>query len=282
MKTLSLESVSTTTARDIQLICLEASVLSNMTNTIRNIFPDFLQKLTTSFAQIESIPEVSIKLPQLQQFVVKHLDEKQYLDLADLTISIPEGFKGNLLEYADVLNEIVKEHSTITETVLKPFTAYLSHFISNKDAKLSVGDTTDKYIVSKKVREHNIEKIAHYRTDGHNTKAKLGETLSRKADIQAVYVKTVLLTQTLEKINLKYIQDQVKHCVELLSIIVDQVESGKILNVTPEVTKNLAFSALQIAEEIEFMAIVYFKALGFTTCVDSMSVTISNYIKEIH
>lgn len=282
MKKLSLEGNFTTVNRDIEMICMEAAVLSNMVSTIKNIFPNFLQKMTTSFAQVESIPQVVIKLPQLQQFVVQHIDEKQYLDLAELVISVPEGFIGSFAEYSNILSEIASTHLTIVDTVLKPFITYLSHFISNKDAKLSTTDTTAKYVAAQNIRKNNVESITHFRTNGSVAYAKLGSVFSRKPDIIAAYQSTAKLTQDLAKTNLKVVQDHVKNCVELLNIIVDQIESGKITNVTPEVTKNLAFSTLQIAEEIEFMSLVHFKALGFVASIDSMTVTISDYIKEIH
>lgn len=282
MKKISFENYETTFKSDIEKICLEASVLSNMTSTIKNVFPNFLQKLSTSFAQVDSIPEVKVKLPQVQQFVINHMDDKQYLDLADLMIKIPEGFVGNFAEYADTLNEISKTHLAIVDTVLKPFIIYLSHFISNKDAKLSTTDTTNKYLTTQKTRNSCIDMVASFNTGQSVATAKLGSVFSRKADILQTYIKVATLTQTLAKTDLKVIQDHVKNCVELLNIVINQVESGKIVNVTPEVTRNLAFSALEIAEEIEFMSLMHFKALGFVASVEGMSMTVSNFINGNH
>jgi len=271
-----------TVHRSLSRIALEAGVLSNMVDSIRNTFPMLFADLSHTLEVTKDIPVVEIKYSKDQKFVTDNLHTKQYLDLAELNINIPEGFNGKLTDYATVIGEVTYETTLITEKVLKPYMVYLSQFLSNKDAKISTKDQTGIYKGLALKRESNINAMDHYRSNGTVSISKLGKLVNRKEDIVHLFKTTNELTKMIDGLNIQDVKDCVKKCVDLLGIIIGQTEKGLIENVTPEVVMNLAFGAAEIAREVEFLAIVHFRAIGLTTCVDNITEVLKNNILDKH
>jgi hypothetical protein len=282
MKHLQIDEVVRPHASVLHVLNLEAMSLTNMVGSIKNLFPSFAQKLKDTSNIVVTIPEVKVEMTDAQEFVLKNVHVKEFMDLADLQIQTPEGFSGSYVDYSALLYEISKQNSTIIEDVLRPFSTYLSQFISNKDSKLSTRDITQRYFDAESKVKMYTARLGKFRENGTSGLTTLGKVVSRKADIAAVYSNTYLITKSLENTNLKEVQKLVDHCHALLNMIVDQAVKGSIESVTPEVARNLAYSAEHVAEEIEFIALVHFKALGFVQSVDKMTVTLSNFIKGVH
>jgi len=282
MKHLQIESAYRSHEANMHVLNLEAMSLTNMASSIKDLFPSFLQKLKETSDIVVTIPEVKVELSKEQDFVLKQMNTKEFMDMADLQIRVPEGFSGSYVEYSSLLYEIAKQNSNVIENVLKPYSTYLSQFISNKDSKLSTRDITQRYFDAKSKTKMYVERLSNYRESSNENMTTLGKVVSRKADIVAVYTNTYLLNKALENTNLKEVQHLVDHCHRLLGIIIDQATKGSLTSVTPEVARNLAYSAEHVAEDIEFIALVQFKALGFVKSVDMMTATLSNFIKGIH
>ena len=183
---------------ELTRIALEAGVLSNMVDSIRNVFPSLLSKLSSSFEVTNDIPVIEIKYTANQKFVTDNLHTKQYLDLANLMVHIPEGFNGKLAAYAATLHNVACGASTIVEDVLKPYSVYLSQFISNKDAKISTKDHTSIYKGLADKRDLDIAAMDHYRSDGTISQVKLGSIITRKEDIVSLYNYTSKVSNTFD------------------------------------------------------------------------------------
>jgi hypothetical protein len=279
---LEIESPKMTVQASLEQLSLEANVLANMTGSIRRIFPELLSNLSTIFAMSKDIPAVTVEHTKEQKFVLNEMNTRPYLDLAELGVQIPEGFKGSFVDYSVCLLKLAKSIQSVEQTVLKPYIVYLSQFISNKESKISIKDNTHIYKALAANRDHAVTELDKFRSKSNNAKSKLGSLITRKADIAVIYNNAFLLSKTLSNIDLKSVQSCVKNCVDLLDIIVKQIQEDKINTVTPEVAKNLAFGATEIAKEVEYLSLLHYRALSFTTSVDSITMTLSDYIRDIH
>lgn len=267
---------------ELRTIALEANVLTNMVQTISKVFPSIAEKVTNMFAVTKELPELKFGFSKEQKFVIDNMHVAQYLDIADKSVHIPENFTGNIVEYGDLLGVLINKHRKTASEGLQNFNVYLSHFISNKDAKLSTLDTTSVYYEMHKQRDASISSLQHFTTDNSKTTVPLGTVISRKDDLRVLFNNKGIIQRQVENIDMKEMNSGVEKCVDLINLIIDQVEKGIITNVTPETTKNLAYSASELARELEFFAVLYFRVIGFVTCVDSISLTTNNYLKNIH
>lgn len=272
----------TSVRTELKTISLEANVVANMVDSVKNIFPTILEKLSSSFSKVETLPEPKIAFAARQRDVLKHLDSVQYLDMAELAFGVPEGFKGSLLEYFKTLNAVSKNLSGLMQNTLQPYTVYLSQYISNKEMKLSTRDMTSQFSVLRDVRKENITAVNQYIGSGFTTRVKIGKVISRKPEIEQIYREAYLLSQTINDFRLIDIKKQVKKSVDLLNIIIDQAKQGSLTNVTPEAARNLAFGATEIANEVEFLSVFYFRALGAMDSCDNLTNTLFNYLTNNH
>lgn len=268
--------------RNLNQIALEANVLSNMVNSIKNIFPELMETLRNSFSRTEHLPEIQIKLTSEQKFLLKEINSFKYIDIAELGTQVPEGFIGNYLDYGKVLLKIVEDMTNFNSRVLQPYSVYLSSFLTNKEAKYNTKDQTRLYNTYKQAREHYIKDLGHFFKDSdHKAFTKIGQVIKRNSDFNTVYNEVGLLVKKTEGLNLKALNENVKRCVDMLDMIIAKIEKNEIEHVSPEVTQNLAFGAYEVAREVEFFSVVYYKVLALTTSVDATTTKVNNYIKNI-
>lgn len=278
---LSIEQTSSV-ERNLNQIAMEAGILSNMVNSIKNIFPDLINTLRSSFSHTENLPEIEIKLTNDQKFLIKEISQFKYMDIAELTTMVPEGFVGNYLDYCKELIRIINEISDVNGKVLQPYSIYLSTFLTNKDAKYNTKDQTRLYNNMKNMREHHIKALGHYfKNSSTVSKAKIGQVIKRNSDFQTVYNETGIIAKKIGSINIKTLNENVKRCLDMLDMIIEKIQKNEIDHVSPEVTQNLAFGAYEVAREIEFFSMVYFKVLNLVASVDATTIKVNNFIKNI-
>ena len=271
-----------TVERNLSQIAMEAGVLSNMVNSIKNIFPDLIETLRNSFSHAEGLPTIEIKLTNDQKFLIKEIGNFKYIDIAELSTQIPEGFVGTYSDYARTLIKVIEDISDVNGKVLQPYSIYLSTFLTNKDAKFNTKDQTRLYENMKKVREHHINDIGQFFKDSSNLSyAKIGQVIKRNADFNTVYNETGIIAKKIYSINIKTLNENIKRCLDMLDMIIDKIQKNEIEHVSPEVTQNLAFGAYEVAREIEFFSVIYYKVLALTTSVDATTVKVTNFIKNI-
>lgn len=260
-------------------IALESAMLNNLSASIANLFPDLLSKLSGSFSMSGDIPVVVVHQTKEQKFVQDNAHGKQWLDIADLQVMVPEGFKGKMVDYGKVLYDNSKGMSNVIEDVLKPYVVYLSQFLANKDVKRNTKDLKPLYVELAKKREDAVAAMDVFRVPGSDAKAKIGEILDRKADLMHLHDAANNIARILENVDLGSVKEMVKQAVDLLELIVKQSKEGDIENVSPEATQNLAFGATEIAREVEYLSLLHFRCLNYTTSVDDITHTVGKFIR---
>lgn len=266
----------------LKQISLEAHVLSNMVQSIKNIFPSLIDTLRKSFSQAEHLPFIEIKLSKEQNFVLKEINNFRFIDIASLSTQVPEGFQGDYLEYSKLILELVEQASTLNTRILQPYSTYLSSFLTNKESKIETKDQTRYYDNIKKTREEHISQLGHFFKDSdYTSKTLIGSVIKRNNDFKTVYEQTATIKKNIDSINLKTVDENVKKCLNLLDIIIRKIEKDEILIVSPEVTQNLSYGAYEVAREIEFFSVLYYKVLALLVSVDATTLKVNNFIKNI-
>jgi hypothetical protein len=267
---------------ELRILALESNFVSNMVDSFKNTFVTLVEKTTSSFSLAKSIalptehPITSIT--KQQNFVLKGIENIQYLDLAEITVIIPEHFNGNYVSYSVALIDSLHQLKTITTDVLKPFNIYLKQFLSSKEARLSSKSLESHYKNLAYKREHLIEKLDIFRKVNVPTSSKLGKLINRKQDINTLYHNVNKLGTMLTQSDLHSIQGVVKESSDILNMIITQVEKDEITHVSPEVIMSLAHGVNEVAKEIECLAMVSFRANSLVGCVDDISTVLTRRI----
>ena len=244
-------------------LALESTVLNSVLNTFSNIIPSLTEKLSAVYASLVPESDLSKEFKQTKQSLSElkvKLPHAKYVDYDKTLVSVPEGFKGDLLEYIAVLSNIAPRVFQGANETLSEYNFVLSSFITNKDAKTALKDHTALYKKIKHQREEMTEQLnKFFPLKGNLAKAYLGETITRFADVDMIVTQAEKLKQAQKSQNLKEISDSVKKSVDLLTIIVDDTRNNGIAQVSGNAALNVSQGAYELGKYIEFVALYRYR-----------------------
>lgn len=251
--------------RDV--VALEAFAVSDVTAYFKDVFPsiagafsDFVSRFKAPGPNIALSP----KYRNFQHDMLKHA----YLDVAPITAYVPEGLAVGYLDYAERLLAAV-QHSVKIMDVMGPYSVYLSQLITNKDALVSTkGSDVENKILQRERDDLNDNLGECFRKGSTKAEASIGDVVRRNAEWTDVFAMCDDMSALLAKVDRKALMKKVNECSEHLAIILKLLRDKDIEKVANQTVINLADGAYQMAAELEFFAVVYFKVEVFTNCVN--------------
>ena len=210
----------------------------------------------------------------------KKLKYANFVDYNKTLVSVPEGFRGNLLDYLKLLNKVTPDVYSSANTMLAEYHTMLANFVTNKDSKISLRDETGFFKKITHHREDINKQINHYfPTGGSTSKQYLGTVIHRFADIHSLVDEVKNLDRKHVAQNLKTVNGEVQECVELLNIIIDHNEKNAISTVSGEAAMNIAAGTYEVAKYIEFLSIYRFKTMLAITAVEKLIQQFNDVLK---
>ena len=267
----------------LEVLSLEAINVANVIEVFKNILPDLNVKITEtldklSFYKDNNSPEIKEILSNYKE-LEKKLKLINYVDKRDLLISIPEGFKGNLNKYLDLITEISNNVYPEANKLLNNYKLILSGFLTNKDQKISLTDHTNFFNSIRVKRESNISKLSFYQTNNNSSKAKLKDSIEKINDIDLLVKKTEIINKVRNNNSLQELVGTVQEISKLLDTVIERVSVGDIANVSGASAKNLSEGAYEVAKYIEFVSLFNFRVEQITTTISKLVTQLSNEIK---
>lgn len=252
--TLSLES-------QIDKLSLEANLLDNLLDTFRNIIPNLTTKLTEIAVMFNSKndPKEIASLKVLQRSLTAKTPHVSFGSYSKMLISIPEGFKGNLAEYLNMLNKINETVYIDGIKILDEYNVILASFINNKEAKISLKDHTHFFKDISVKREKIVKDISSYFTTNTNSKAYLSSVMERFAEMENIINETIKLSQIYSNQNVSRIKSSLDNSIDLLKIIIDDSNKDNIDAVSGNAAKNISIGAYEVAKYVELISIYRFR-----------------------
>jgi hypothetical protein len=273
-QTLSLES-------ELEKLALESNAIANVIDTFKNVIPrlsakiDGLIKDLASPSNSQVVKETETAFKELN----KKLGYAEYVTYSKTVVSVPEGFEGNLLEYLKLLEKLAPEVYNSVNDTLAEYKAMLSVFLTNKDAKLSMKDDTDMF---DKVSKHRLKIVAelavYFPTDSAKSKAYLGDTIHRFADIAELVHTTKTLDKLSEAQSLFRMSEKVRECVDLLNLITTNINDGSVAKVSGKASMNISTGAYEIAKYVELVSVFRFKTMQAIASVNKLIVQLDDIL----
>lgn len=265
---LSLES-------QLDCIALESGITANLLETFKRVLPNFAQRLKDVNAHLfdssKSQDEIVIKLSRKQKAVLEMVPHVDFLNFGERLVSVPENFKGNVLQYALTLNGIVSEVYQLHNTILAEYNGILSSFITNKDDKFSLKDHSAFFARIKKERDGFTKRLMEFTNPKAGvSKAKFKSIMYRMSDMDPLVREVAKLTQQHSRTKLTEIQNAVNHSTDLLDIVITGVQDGTITHISPNATLNISKGAYEVAKYVELVGVVYFDVTVLLNTVDNM------------
>jgi hypothetical protein len=266
----------------LERLAIESNVLANVIDTFRNIIPNLKHQ----------IDEIKVKLTSGNnsntikhcETLFKHISPKikyaNYTNYSHTLVSVPEGFKGNFLEYINVLNKIVPEVYTEANKILGEYCFALSTFITNKEDKISLKDHTNLFHRINEHREQTVNTLSvFFPTTNPQSKQYLGNVIGRFYELEQLVDSLKFLDKVHSDQNLNKITSQVNTCCDLLDIVIKNSQKEEMNTISGNAAKNISEGAYAVGKYIEFVSVVRFKTEQAIVSVERLMETLDKVIK---
>ena len=278
------DTTSISLESQLERLALEADVISNVIATFKSILPNLVSKIneTVEYKETNEInmsqlaKEASVSFASLD----KKLKYANYLNFSKTLVSVPEGFKGNLLEFIILLNKSTPIVYTTGKELLSEYKTNLSTFITNKEDKISLKDNTPFFNKLKATRTNILDEINKFFTTNNGlSKQYLKDTIDRFNDLEKLVVEVKNLDKKHVAESMKDMHVHVKECTDLLNIIIDQIDKEGTSKVSGPAAVNISQGAYEVAKYVEFMAAYRYKTMQAIYTVDKLISQLDNIIK---
>lgn len=265
MPFLNVESGSITLEKQLELLTMEASVLSNVISTFRSILPNLSSKLETVCLNLQTSDDHTKTVEELNKFTeIKkdHIRNVGIVKHTDTLIPVPEGFdrKANMCQYLDSLIQACPLVINGIQEILSEYHIVISTFISNKDAKKTLQDHSTFYKRIKKQRHDVTEPLSSYFDSGvDRSRLPFGEVYNQSAELITAVEKINKLNKFRSMHDLKSVKNQVQDCSSLLKMIIDNSEKQDFTEVSGAVAMDLAEGAIEVGNWVELVSIFHFR-----------------------
>lgn len=262
-------------------ISMEAEVLATFVNTIREAIPSLMGVARKMFEGITlSSKADDKKVYNNRMNVVRMLDGQNYVHLSALSVYVPEGFQGNLLDYAGVLQKSSFHAAGIVSDVLNPFNTFLSQLLSSQNARLTNYGQLSYLSQRDAEREKQNKSIGQFFKNNTNVgKQAYGKVLRRNSEWNDLVTVLPQIDQTISSVSREMVQRAVDDCVSLIDSIKTAAEDGTLDNMSAAMIKQLSQATLSAAREVEFYAITAHRASALSIAVDDSLKSIETALK---
>lgn len=256
----------TTLSHDVLLKCLVVeSITAPNSASILSLFKDLVPKsaeLIASFVpSLSHFLEDDPNIPKLDNRSRRKLLEKvhkvNFLAYDETLIFVPEGFKGKMIPYLELLLDQSKVVLAHGKQILADYNLELSKFLADADIRQSLSSQAELYGRIRKEREGYQAEIKKF-FDAKNptvSRQKLKTIIDRFTDLDKVFVLEEKLATVKKQQDYRLIVEETKKASDMLKLIKHRLDAGDVGDVSSQVARNLAEGAYEVAKYAEYMAI---------------------------
>lgn len=185
------------------------------------------------------------------------VDGNDYMDLAQINVVVPPGFKDDLLGYAKLLRSIFETVSELDTEVLEPVQQALTQTIgSNKEMGVA---TIDRYRHTVQFHTDDIAEFkeslkTHFNVDNSAETLRFASAFKRMRDYVVFNEELDQLIKLLKKSNTSAIANKVRDISESSNLLNLRLKQGKLEHLRDAQAEFITSILIQTASEVEFYA----------------------------
>lgn len=228
-------------------------------------FDELKGKISNFSIEPSSVPVI---LTKRQNEFVKELSKINFVDSSAYAAFFPEGLNCRLSEYSNALIPAVEHCKDNTTQLVDSLIALVSGLISGHGLT-KTADLTRRFNELEKSRiKINVDIGKCFQKDSVKAIGLFSDIVDRNSDWQLILNQIAQINKTVDSINRNILHKKYRDLVGILDAFQDQVKSGKIDNITPEATNNLASLVYCVACEIEFFGVIYYRVMALNGTVN--------------
>lgn len=236
-----------------------SEILKNSLPGIINGFNGFLNAIKPS-AKLLSF---SFKRPTL----VERVEKVAYVNLAQLPIPVPQGLMVPYLDYISILETAV-ERAEKVDGLINAFTTTVAQLITNPDLQKDTRSHTSFYRDLQNSRDTTYATIGACFSNNYKAKQPYGTMIRRNAEWNDIINRSNDLIDRMNKIDRKGLINKSKQLGSMLKKVKESSKYGGFDSASPETIKLLADGSYQMASELEYYAVIYYRVQALTATID--------------
>lgn len=194
------------------------------------------------------------------------LGKVNYVSLSKLDLPVPEGLQVKYLTYLEALESSTRRLIDLPKN-LEDFTRYVAGILTNHDSRVSTVSQDNLFRELDSSRGVAYAAISSCFNGGTRAKRKYSELVDRNADWSVVESKVKAVVKELNQYDRSDLIDKARHLHSLLQKVEQTSKRGGFDLANPNVLKTLAEGAFQLASELEYLSVLYYRVLGLTKAV---------------
>lgn len=237
---------------------VDSMAMESLSLALTNAVPAIVNGFTAIINSIK--PEtVGIETKLDTKSIVGKINDYPYVNLSQLPLPVPEGMNVKYHRYLEALDAAVTRTERLQSTI-DNFIQYTSDILTNSTSRLKTDFNQKGYQQIESEREALYAGLGACFLKGANHAAlKYNKVVDRNREWAGIYSKATDLAVRINSIDRKKLLKTSNHLKELLNKVKQTAERGGFDVSSPEVIKNLSEGSYQVASELEFYAVCYYR-----------------------
>lgn len=227
------------------------------------------QALVNTIKPKETVMALTVK----EAVLLNRVEQITYINLSDLMLPVPEGMQTKYLTYIVILEDAIEYAQGIAAN-LEEFTKWVAKIITNASMRNDTARHDNRWRKMQDEREVRYKAIGSCFGTTNNDKLKYSKLLDRNADWHEVINRAHGLTKAINKIDRTELLKQSKHVQSLLEKVLETSKRNGFDATSPEVLASLSEGSFQIASELEFYSVVFYRTSTFLNRLEAAIATL--------
>lgn len=250
----------------------------DVTSMLKKVMPDIKSHFSNFVARF-SANDKPIPLSRDQRNFIKLVEKHNFVDISPLAVVVPEGFDADFVVLGNVLHQAA-DHALKVRDLLNTYTTYLAMLITNEFQRFETKNSVQVYQGMQTERDQVLKELgALFKPGSHETKRQYGQVVTRNKDWEIVFGEVDALSKQMNSVDRTALNHKVKEAGQLMDKVISMLKDGKLESSAPEVAQELAEGAFQIASELEFFSVIYYRVMAYVTSVNTSVDKITEILK---
>lgn len=243
-------------------ISIESLEFKPIIDKLMGIIPDMRNSFTTIINQFKIGDDINISDFSSISTKVKKV---QYPQLKVIKLPCPQGLGCTYLHILQTIEPITHHLKGIYRDVLQPYNTFLASIATMDKARLDTKDFEKDYNKLRADREKHFEALSKcFVNSARHSEREYVKLFSAAEEWDECDKVSKICTDNMNSIDKEMIEISVKECNQYLEVMYDNLKGNPDAKASHEVAKRLSQGAYEIARELEFMSLIYFRLLTIT------------------
>ena len=241
-------------ARANPFTMINPQIKDNLLNLTSNV-TDTLNSVSKSLFQTKVNHGLNLDMNVAKKTMAKH----EYLDVRLVNVPVPEGFKGNYLEYVVMLQDVFAGMGDLVDDVLTPVADGLSLLVAHPER--ATGVTSDAILKSitypNQIMDEFTVKIEEvFVKNGTNESLPFGDLFERNKDLMTFIEKVITLSKVYDRRPTPQIIEKIAYLNEVSDLLYVRLKNGQLTEIQNKQADMAAQMLSQAARCVEVYAAI--------------------------